>query len=115
MAKKNQLFQATPFAVESALKRLGQNLRTARLRRRLTQAQLSEKIGVGTRAISDAEKGKPTTAVSTYMALFWAFDLLDNIKDAADPLKDAEGLRLEALRAPRRARTPKSSELNNDF
>jgi hypothetical protein len=36
MAARNQLLEAQPYPVEQALKRLGQNLRTARLRRNLT-------------------------------------------------------------------------------
>jgi transcriptional regulator with XRE-family HTH domain len=38
--------------VEQALKRLGANLRTARLRRNLTLRAVAEKIGTGARAVS---------------------------------------------------------------
>jgi transcriptional regulator with XRE-family HTH domain len=40
---------------------LGGNLRTARLRRDLTINEAAEKIGTGSRAVSDAERGKPST------------------------------------------------------
>jgi transcriptional regulator with XRE-family HTH domain len=114
MSKNNQLFQALPYAVEEALKRLGQNLKMARTRRRLTIGQVAEKIGTGERAVSDAEKGKPTTAVSTYMALLWIYDLINDMKDVANPLKDEEGLRLALLKETKRGLTLKS-ELDNDF
>ena len=50
--------------VEQTLKRLGANLRTARIRRRLTREQVARKIGAGIRAVSDAEKGKPLISKS---------------------------------------------------
>ncbi|MDR2781526.1 MAG: helix-turn-helix domain-containing protein [Holosporaceae bacterium] len=114
MPQRNQLFQATPYAIEETLKLLGQNLRIARKRRRLSIAQVAEKIGTGVRAISDAEKGKPATAISIYMALLWVYDFLGNMKGVADPLKDLEGLRLAALKESRNDRSLKA-ELDNDF
>ena len=44
MTAKNTLIQAPPYPVEQAIKRLGANLRTARLRRNLTIAAVGEKI-----------------------------------------------------------------------
>jgi transcriptional regulator with XRE-family HTH domain len=96
------------------LKQLGQNLRIARKRRRLSVAQAAEKIGTGVRAISDAEKGKPSTAISVYAALLWVYDLIDDMKDVASPIKDAEGLHLAMLKESRRGRSLKS-EMDNDF
>ena len=61
MTAKNTLIQAPPYAVELAIKRLGSNLRTARLRRNLTIEEVGEKIVTGPRAVSDAEKGKVST------------------------------------------------------
>jgi transcriptional regulator with XRE-family HTH domain len=114
MPQRNQLFQTPPYAIENSLKLLGQNLRIARKRRRLSIALVAEKIGTGVRAVSDAEKGKSSTAVSIYMALMWVYDFLGNMKDVADPLKDSEGLRLAALKESRNGRLPKA-ELDNDF
>jgi transcriptional regulator with XRE-family HTH domain len=114
MPQRNQLFQVPPYAIEETLKLLGQNLRIARKRRRLSIAQVAEKIGTGVRAVSDAEKGKSSTAVSIYMALLWVYDFLGNMKDVANPLKDPEGLRLAALKESRNGRLPKA-EPDNDF
>ena len=65
MAKSNLLHTAPPIDVEAALTRLGANLKSARLRRNLTVTQIAEKIGTGQRAVADAERGKPTTAIAT--------------------------------------------------
>ena len=46
MVARNPLLSAPPYQVEQALKRLGANLRTARLRRNLSIQEIAEKIGV---------------------------------------------------------------------
>jgi transcriptional regulator with XRE-family HTH domain len=114
MTQKNKLLQAPPFAVEEALNRLGRDLRTARLRRNLTIQQVAEKIGTGSRAVSDAEKGKFTTGIGTYAALLWAYDLLGQLNEVADPAKDDEGQHLALARERERARHSDEG-LDNDF
>jgi len=47
MSAKNALVQATPYEVEQAVKKLGSDLRTARLRRNLTVDAIAAKIGTG--------------------------------------------------------------------
>jgi transcriptional regulator with XRE-family HTH domain len=113
MTAKNTLTQAPPYAVEQAIRRLGSNLRTARLRRNLTIAEVADKIGTGPRAVSDAEKGKITTSMAVYSALLWAYDLLGPMEFLADPSADDEGLSLSMRRE--RARAEKPGELDSDF
>ena len=113
MTAKNTLITAPPYPVEQALKRLGANLRTARLRRNLTIEDVAVKIGTGPKPVSDAEKGKPSTSVAVYIALLWAYDLLDQISEVADPARDEEGLALATSRE--RARTPVKGGLDSDF
>jgi transcriptional regulator with XRE-family HTH domain len=113
MTARNKLLTAPPYPVEQTLKSLGMNLRTARLRRNLTIAEIAEKIGTGERAVADAEKGKASTSAAVYAALLWAFDLLDQLGDVASPERDQEGQTLALARERGRAR-PKT-ELNNEF
>jgi len=114
MAKKNKLLEAPPFAIENTLKHLGINLRTARLRRNLTIQHVAETIGTGPRAIADAEKGKLTTGIGIYAALLWAYDLLGQLGEVADPAKDDEGQTLALSRERERARRS-DEDLDNDF
>lgn len=113
MKARNPLTAAPPYPVETALRTLGANLRTARLRRRLTTQEMATKIGVGRDTVAEAERGKPSTAVAVYVALLWALGLVDQMADLADPAADREGLALAMGREPRRAR-PKET-LDNDF
>lgn len=113
MTKKNPLLANPPYVVEQTLARLGTNLRTARVRRKLTIEEMAAKIGTGPRAVSDAEKGKPSTGIAVYMALLWALGLLDQMENVADPAKDKEGQTLALSRERTRAR--QSGDIDNDF
>jgi len=95
---KTPLAVAPPYEVERALKRVGANLRTARLRRNLTLPAVAAKIGSGVRAIRAAEAGRPGAGASVYAALLWAYDLLGPFEELADPSRDQEGLAQERLR-----------------
>ena len=108
-----QPLRSPPHPVEQALKRLGENLRTARVRRKITVAAAADRIGTGRRAVMDAEKGKPSTAVAVYAALLWLYDLLEPFDDLADPASDREGLSLELAKTPVRAR--KAKGLDREF
>lgn len=113
MARKNTLTSSPPYPVEQVIKRLGENLRTARLRRNLTIEKVAEKIGTGSRAVMDAEKGKIATGIAVYTALLWIYDLLGPMDGLADPASDEEGLALSMTRE--RARLKNDEGLDNDF
>ncbi|HEY9714686.1 MAG TPA: hypothetical protein V6C72_14560 [Chroococcales cyanobacterium] len=95
------------------MKQLGENLRTARIRRNLTIEDVAERIGTGPRPVMDAEKGKASTGIVVYAALLWLYDQLHQLEDVADPYNDKEGLALE--RAKERTRVRKSKGFSNDF
>jgi transcriptional regulator with XRE-family HTH domain len=114
MSRQNLLLSAPPYAVEQTLKRLGANLRTARLRRNLTIHEIAQKIGTGPRAVLDAEKGKPSTSIGVYAGLLWALELLGQLDAVADPLGDEAGRALASSRERSRARRS-SGGLSDDF
>ena len=113
MVARNQLLNAPPYPVEQALMRLGQSLRTARVRRNLTIKEVADKIGTGPRAIMDAEKGKASTGIGIYVALLWVYDLLSPFNEVANPTLDEQGLMLASAKEKTRAR--KNAGLDNDF
>lgn len=113
MSKRNAVTTAPPFEVEQALKVLGANLRTARLARNLSIEAAAAKIGVGYRAVAAAEASKATTAIGVYLALLWAYDLLGQVREVADPARDVVVQRL--ARARERAYPTNKGALDNDF
>ena len=110
---RSRLLSSPPFAVENALRTLGANLRTARLRRNISVGEMSEKLGVNPKSVLDAEKGKASTSIGIYVALLWALDLLDQFYELANPEKDTEGRNLAALRDRSHAYRPQ--RIDNDF
>src|SRR5205085_9127552 len=96
MSKRNTIQAAPPFAIEQSLKKLGERLRVARLRRNLTLVAVAAKIGTGVRAVRDAEAGRASASIGTYWALLWAYELMRPADDLADAAKDVEGRGVEA-------------------
>ena len=113
MASRTRIAESPPAAVQDALERLGRKLRTARLRRRLPQAVLAERVGVSRFVIADVEKGKPTTGIAAHLGTLWALGLLPQLDEVADPDRDEEGKALERSRGPKVAR--RARNLSDDF
>ena len=113
MSRRSKITHSPPAAVESALKRLGRNIRIARLRRRLRIQDVADRIGTSRFTVADLEKGKPSTSVAAYLGALWALGLLDPVNGIADPDLDEEGKILESARRPGQASRPR--RLDNDF
>ncbi len=113
MPRASKIAKSPPAVVADMLTRLGKNIRTARLRRKLTIEELAERIGVSRYVVADLEKGKPTTGIVAYFGALWAMGLLDQMGDVADPDRDEEGKVLESARSPKTA--PKHRALDDDF
>lgn len=106
-------FPTLPHSVETGIRKLGQSLRAARLRRNLSIQNVATRIGISRFAVADAENGKPTTGIAVYAALLWTYRLLDQLTEIAGPTKDPEGAALSLTRE--RARAPRPQTLKNDF
>jgi DNA-binding XRE family transcriptional regulator len=113
MAARNLVTTTPPYPVEIALRTLGNNIRTARVRRGLSAQDLGKKIGVGRDTVAEAEKGKPSTAIAVYVGLLWALGMVEQLAAVADPATDEEGRTLAMAREPKRAR--RAEALDNDF
>lgn len=87
-----------PIAVQAQIRVYAENIRTARQRRRLSIAQISEKAGVSVRTMHRIERGEPGVAFAAVACVLWAMNLLPDI---ADPKNDEEALRMELGRTRR--------------
>src|SRR5690606_2504296 len=95
---QNTASTTPPLEIEAALRQLGANLRTARLARNLSIEAAAAKIGAGYRAVATAEAGKPGTAIGVYASLMWAYGLLPQLNELADPVRDEFVQRLARAR-----------------
>jgi len=103
----------TPLEVTSAVRRLGENMRLARVRRRMNQEELAQACGITRKTLYALESGAPGTTIGTALTVLWKLGLLDGAAALADPEADEHGKILEAARRPQRVRHPADSE--NDF
>lgn len=84
-----------------SLKRLGTTVRLARLRRNLSQEELSERMGISRSALVSLESGKPGVAIGILAKALTVFGYEDRLGEmlAADPRGDDVDLREGRLRA----------------
>ena len=113
MSTRTTITTCPPAAVEDVLRRLGKNLRTARLRRRLRIQDVADRLGTSRFTVANVEKGKPGASAAAYFGVLWALGLLDDVRDLADPDGDEEGRILESALLPTQA--PRRRPLHGDF
>jgi transcriptional regulator with XRE-family HTH domain len=101
-----------PREVLQHLIELGQNLRTARLRRHMSTDELAHACGIGRRTLYRIESGEPGIALGTLMNVTWKLGLLDTIRGVANPDADDHGKILEAASRPQRVR---AQDADSDF
>lgn len=94
----------TPLPVGRALRKLGHDIRNARLRRRIPAAILAERASISRTTLHKVEHGDPGVCSGTYATILFSLGMVDRLADVADPRHDAVGLDLEEERLPERIR-----------
>ena len=98
-----------PVPVRRALAKLGEDIRDARRRRRLPVALLAERASISRTTLGNIEKGDAGVSLGNYAKVLFALDLLDNLAQIADVVRDELGLSLASEDLPRRIRAPRVS------
>ena len=79
---------------------LGQNVKLARIRRRITAAMMCERAGISHATLTAIEQGRSSVSMAGYMSVLFCLNLHKDIeKVAAD---DELGRELQDLRLPKR-------------
>lgn len=90
--------------VQSALKQLGADIRTARKKRRLPVADFCARIGVTDKTLTKLERGEGGVRLETLAMALLALGELHRLAELLDPAKDETGLVLDSGRLPERIR-----------
>jgi len=90
---------------KSAIERLGQDIRGARLRRGISVADLAVRAGTSPSTVTRLEKGDPGVAIGTLADILVVLNLVERFADLIDVRKDDLGLVLLTERQPRRGRS----------
>ena len=94
---------------QEILNQMGDQIRLARLRRRLSAELVAERAGLSRVTLSNIEKGSSSVAIGSYAAVLHALNGMD--KDLLLVAKDDElGRKLQDLELPTRRRAPKKGE-----
>ena len=93
---------ATPIPVKKALKKLGKDIKEARLRRRIPVALMIERVGISRVTLKSIEDGQPTVLMGIYATAIYVLGMLDRLKDVADIAFDAVGQALSSEELPKR-------------
>lgn len=94
--------------LQRILNEFGENIKLARLRRKLSAEQVSERAGIARSTLWLIEKGTPTVAMGTYLQVMFVLGLeKDLLSMAAD---DKLGRKLQDANLKVRGRAPKKSK-----
>ena len=88
-----------PKAAKS-LQILGQNLKFARIRRRISAAMMSERAGISHATLTAIEQGKPSVSMAGYMSVLFCLNMHADIEKVASD--DVLGRELQDLQLPKR-------------
>lgn len=91
--------------LEKILQRLGQNIKLARLRRKLSTVQVSERAGIGRTALYEIEKGKPNVNIGYYAQVLSVLGLEQDLLNVAKD--DILGRKLQDANLVVKERAPK--------
>ena len=87
---------------QAVLTRLGEDIRTARKKRRIPTKEFADRIGVGEGTLARLEKGDPGVRIGTLAMALLALGELDRLEGLLDPGVDGTGLLLDRSRLPKR-------------
>ena len=95
---------------QAILGQLGEQIKTARLRRHLSAELVAQRAGVSRATVWNVEKGNPSVAIGIYAAVLHALNNMD--KDLLLIAKDDElGRKLQDLELTTRRRAPRKGHL----
>ena len=94
-----------PQAVLQQIELLAQNIVVARKRRKETQAQWAQRLGVSQPTMARIERGDPSVAMASYVMCMWLINPAHGLAELIAPQNDMASLEREVarIRSPRRA------------
>ena len=89
-------------AAQNALKSLGTNVKTARIKRRISIESFAERIGVSARTVIRLEKGEAGVSIGTLAMAALVLGEIGLVAEFLDPASDDTGLLLDRGNLPKR-------------
>jgi len=94
---------------KSVLATLGENIKLARLRRKLSIRSMAERAGIATSTLGNIEDGSPSVSLGSYMQVLSVLRLEDDLLLIAD--KDPVGRQIQDAGLIVKKRAPKKKKI----
>ncbi len=104
-------YEKLPIPVRRALITLGEDMRNARLRRRIQVKIMAERASITCSTLHRVEKGDAGVSLGIYASVLFVLGMLDRLVDIAAASHDRVGLDLEDEILPKRIRYSKHDHL----
>ena len=102
MSKATAALSAMPPAAAGALRRLGENLAVARVRRKESQWVWAQRLGVSLPTLIRMEQGDPSVSAGIYVTALWLIGRVQALPELADPAQDRGALEMDVREAMQR-------------
>ena len=102
-----EMNRVLPFPVQRALRKLGEDLRDARRRRRISTMMMAERAGISRTTLYRVEKGDAKVAFGAYARVLFVLGMTDRLAELVDHRHDSIGMGLEDSVLPQRIRYPR--------
>ena len=109
MARNEDVFEP----VSDLAHELGRRIRTARIRRKISQHDLAGRTGLSRSFIQALERGELSVSLGIVLTVLWNLGLTNEVTLIADPGLDRDGLSLSLSTDKVRVFAPR--KINNDF
>ena len=95
---------------KNVLTTLGENIKLARLRRKLSIRSMAERAGIATSTLSNIEDGSPSVSLGSYLQVLSVLRLEDDLLLIAD--KDPVGRQIQDAGLIVKKRAPKTKKMD---
>ncbi len=96
-----------PLPTKRALRKLGQDIKNARIRRRIPMKLMAEKASISRTTLTKVEKGDPAVALGIYATILFVLGFTARLSDLADVKDDSFEKPIEEEYLPKRIRSRK--------
>lgn len=101
---ETKLSRPLPIPTRKGLRKLGQDMKDARLRRRISTKVMAQRALISRTTLVKVEKGDAGVSMGIYATVLFILGLGGRLADLAEVVHDRVGLQLEEQNLPKRIR-----------
>ncbi len=105
MTQKQIFKKSLPREASGIIKQLGEHIKIARKRRKITMEDMASRMFVTRKTLSRLENGDPGVSLAVFVSALWVLGLENDIRSVALPENDKVGIFHERKRLPKRIRS----------